>query len=135
MPHHDCSIRDALRVRPGTVNLAGYDTGATPLAPGKKDKTLKDTLSCAPVLAGAQERLWAEGRRSVLLVLQGIDTAGKGGVVSHVVEPVRPGRCEGHRLQEAHRRGDGAPFPVAYSQGASGTRASSGSSTGPTTRT
>ena len=90
MSHHDGSIRDALRVRPGTVNLAGYDTGATPLAPGKKEKTLKDTLACAPVLACAQERLWAEGRRSVLLVLQGIDTAGKGGVVSHVVGQFGP---------------------------------------------
>jgi PPK2 family polyphosphate:nucleotide phosphotransferase len=36
-----------------------------------------------------QERLWAEstagGRRSVLLLLQGMDTAGKGGVTEHVV--------------------------------------------------
>ena len=39
----------------------------------------------ATELAGLQERLFAEGTRSVLLVLQGIDTAGKGGVVSHVV--------------------------------------------------
>lgn len=34
--------------------------------------------------------MWAEGERSVLLVLQGIDTAGKGGVVSHVVGLLGP---------------------------------------------
>ena len=41
-----------------------------------------------------QERLWAEstagGTRSVLLVLQGIDTAGKGGVTEHVVGTFGP---------------------------------------------
>ena len=43
----------------------------------------------ADELRDLQERLWAEstagGRRSVLLVLQGMDTAGKGGVTEHVV--------------------------------------------------
>lgn len=84
------SIREALRVQPGVVNLAGYDTSGTPLAPGKKDKTLAATAAAGPVLAGGQERLWAEGTRSVLLVLQGIDTAGKGGVVTHVVGQLGP---------------------------------------------
>jgi PPK2 family polyphosphate:nucleotide phosphotransferase len=79
------SVREALRVQPGVVDLAGYDPAATPLAPGKKAKTAKDAVAAAPELSGAQERLWAEGTRSVLLVLQGIDTAGKGGVVTHVV--------------------------------------------------
>lgn len=45
-------------------------------------------------LTGLQERLWAEsrfgGRRSVLLVLQGMDTSGKGGIVTHVVGAVDP---------------------------------------------
>jgi PPK2 family polyphosphate:nucleotide phosphotransferase len=40
-------------------------------------------------MADLQERLWAEstagGRRRVLLVLQGMDTAGKGGVATHAV--------------------------------------------------
>jgi PPK2 family polyphosphate:nucleotide phosphotransferase len=91
----EVSIRDALRVRPGAVDLAGCDAAATPHAPGKKAKTLEDTESMGPVLAEQQERLWAEGRRSVLLVLQGIDTAGKGGVVTHVVGALGP---EGVRI-------------------------------------
>ena len=84
------SVREALRVQPGTVNLAGYDSAGTPLAPGKKAKTEKETVLGGPELASWQERLWAEGTRSVLLVLQGIDTAGKGGVVNHVVGMLGP---------------------------------------------
>jgi PPK2 family polyphosphate:nucleotide phosphotransferase len=90
MSDDDASIRDALRVRAGTVNLAGYDTSATPHAPGKKAKTVSSTQASACALADGQERLWAEGRRSLLLLLQGIDTAGKGGVVSHVVGMLGP---------------------------------------------
>jgi PPK2 family polyphosphate:nucleotide phosphotransferase len=86
----EVSIRDALRVGPGAVDLSACDTAATPQAPGKKAKTLDDTQSMGPVLAGQQERLWAEGRRSMLLLLQGIDTAGKGGVVTHVVGMLGP---------------------------------------------
>jgi PPK2 family polyphosphate:nucleotide phosphotransferase len=45
-------------------------------------------------LAELQERLYAEGvtggRRRVLLVLQGMDTSGKGGVIRHVVGAVQP---------------------------------------------
>ena len=45
-------------------------------------------------LAELQERLFAEskfgGTRSVLLVLQAMDTAGKGGIVKHVVGAVDP---------------------------------------------
>jgi polyphosphate kinase 2 (PPK2 family) len=84
------SVREALRVQPGTVNLAGYETAATPLAPGKKDKTLEAAAGTGPLLATEQERLWAEGTRSLLLVLQGTDTAGKGGVVTHVVGLLGP---------------------------------------------
>jgi PPK2 family polyphosphate:nucleotide phosphotransferase len=86
MASHAVSIQNELRVRPGTVNLAGYDPGDTPLAPAKKKKASLDEAQ----LGGLQERLFAEGTRSVLLVLQGIDTAGKGGVVSHVVGLLGP---------------------------------------------
>ncbi|MBV9592975.1 MAG: polyphosphate kinase 2 family protein [Actinobacteria bacterium] len=90
MADDDNSIRSVLRLRPGIVNLAGYDTGATSGAPGKKAKTAKDTATSGPETADLQERLWAEGTRSILLVLQGIDTAGKGGVVEHVVGLLGP---------------------------------------------
>ena len=48
----------------------------------------------ADSLESLQERLWAEstagGRRAILLLLQGIDTAGKGGVTNHVVGVCKP---------------------------------------------
>lgn len=83
------TMRQALVVPPGPVALAGYDSGARPLTSAdKKGKRTKLTTDAAE-LAELQERLWAEstagGTRSVLLVLQGIDTAGKGGVTEHVV--------------------------------------------------
>jgi PPK2 family polyphosphate:nucleotide phosphotransferase len=82
------SVREALQVRPGTVNLAGYDSAGTPLAPSKKSKD--KGLTAQFDLSALQERMWAEGTRSVLLVLQGIDTAGKGGVVAHVAGLLGP---------------------------------------------
>jgi PPK2 family polyphosphate:nucleotide phosphotransferase len=48
----------------------------------------------APRLDASQEALFAEGagggRRAVLLVLQGMDTSGKGGVIAHVAGLVNP---------------------------------------------
>jgi PPK2 family polyphosphate:nucleotide phosphotransferase len=81
---NDASLRDALRVPHGPISPAGFDSGAKPLAP--KAAKLRHDLA---VMSGLQERLWAEstagGQRRVLLVLQGMDTAGKGGVVTHAV--------------------------------------------------
>lgn len=93
---HTRSVRETLRVRPGSVDLAGYDTAATPLAPGNKATTLAALADPKGTsLAEWQERLTAEQQggsrsRSLLLVLQGIDTAGKGGVVKHVVGQMQP---------------------------------------------
>lgn len=88
------SLRDLLRVQPGVVNLAGYDPALTPGAPGDKAKTKRVKAEKDETLTDLQERLFAEagagGTRSVLLVLQGIDTAGKGGVVNHVVGELGP---------------------------------------------
>ena len=89
------SVRDALRAAPGAVNLAGYETASTALAPGAKNRTLKSLAAAGSDLADLQERLYAEsteaGQRAVLLVLQGMDTSGKGGVVKHVIGLCSPG--------------------------------------------
>jgi PPK2 family polyphosphate:nucleotide phosphotransferase len=94
MHYQSASLREALAVRPGTVNLAGYDSGAMPLAPSTKSKVIKRALAGQTDLGGLQERLYAEavagGPRSVLLILQGLDTSGKGGVVKHVVGLLTP---------------------------------------------
>ena len=85
------SMRDALAVASGPVELAGYDSSARPLADGVRNR---DLVTDVELLDDLQERLWAEstagGRRSLLLVLQGMDTAGKGGVTEHVVGAFGP---------------------------------------------
>ncbi|MBB4684703.1 polyphosphate kinase 2 (PPK2 family) [Amycolatopsis jiangsuensis] len=70
------------------------DPGSSPVGPDKKDKGTKRLASAGERLAALQEALYAEGsgggRRSVLLVLQGMDTSGKGGTVGHVLGLVNP---------------------------------------------
>jgi PPK2 family polyphosphate:nucleotide phosphotransferase len=82
----DRQMREALAVAAGPVELAGYDPAARPLAATARNRDLCNDVKGMRRL---QERLYAEstagGRRSVLLVLQGMDTAGKGGVAKHVV--------------------------------------------------
>ncbi len=87
------SLADLLRVDKGFV-LADVDAESTPgFSDGKKagQKALADHAS---ELGDWQEKLYAEskggGRRSVLLVVQGMDTSGKGGLMRHVVSQVDP---------------------------------------------
>jgi PPK2 family polyphosphate:nucleotide phosphotransferase len=88
------SIADALRLTDGTVDLASIDTDAAPGYDGDKASGTADLAAMEPELAELQERLFAEGRsggrRSVLLVLQGMDTSGKGGTLRHTVGLVDP---------------------------------------------
>jgi PPK2 family polyphosphate:nucleotide phosphotransferase len=88
------SIRDLLRVPQGPVNLAGYETNSPIGAPRKKNGDSKPLKVDSKHLAELQERLFAEstagGKRSVLLVLQGMDTSGKGGTTEHVVGTFGP---------------------------------------------
>jgi PPK2 family polyphosphate:nucleotide phosphotransferase len=46
------------------------------------------------VLADLQQRLYADGRWAVLIVLQGMDTAGKDGIINHVMSGLNPQGCE-----------------------------------------
>ncbi|WP_138442361.1 polyphosphate kinase 2 family protein [Sinomonas susongensis] len=78
-------------VGPG-FSLAAVDPASTRGFGGRKSDG-KEVLSArSPRLAELQERLFAEGRagrrRSLLLVLEGMDTSGKGGIVRHVVSAV-----------------------------------------------
>ena len=45
-------------------------------------------------LADAQELLWADDRYALLLILQGLDAAGKDGIVKHVMDGVNPLGCQ-----------------------------------------
>jgi PPK2 family polyphosphate:nucleotide phosphotransferase len=84
---------DALRVGEG-FDLSEVDTRATPAFAGDKAAGKQALADGTAELSELQERLWAErtagGTRSVLLVVQGMDTSGKGGVMRHVVGAVDP---------------------------------------------
>ena len=75
--------------------LAGVDPRSTPGFDDGKAAGEKALAAGAEELSQLQERLFAAGQggastRSVLLVVQGMDTSGKGGIVRHVVGAVDP---------------------------------------------
>ncbi len=83
------------RLRYAATPLADVDPRATPGAPGDKAQTTAAAAVQGAQLAGLQERLYAEGTqpgatRRVLLVLQGMDTSGKGGTIKHVIGVINP---------------------------------------------
>ncbi|TDZ76021.1 Polyphosphate kinase 2 (PPK2) [Mycobacteroides salmoniphilum] len=83
----------ALRYRPGLL-FADVDTRSTPGFDGSREDGEAQQAELSERLGVLQEMLYANGRsgdhRSVLLVLQGMDTSGKGGIVKHVVGQVDP---------------------------------------------
>jgi PPK2 family polyphosphate:nucleotide phosphotransferase len=85
-------LRDALRVPPDTrIRLQSRDPGAT--HGFEKDDAAEATAEQLARLADLQDRLWAEAKRSVLVVLQGIDAAGKDGTINKVMEAFNPQGC------------------------------------------
>lgn len=84
---------DVLRVTRG-FRLAEIDTSSTPGFEGDRDDGEQELDRNHDELGELQERLFAESRfggaRKVLLVLQAMDTAGKGGIVRHVIGGVDP---------------------------------------------
>ena len=82
-----------LRVGPG-FSLADLDPASTPGFTGDKADAEEVMGELQSRLGDLQERLYAEskggGGRSVLLVIQGMDTSGKGGIMRHVVGAVDP---------------------------------------------
>jgi PPK2 family polyphosphate:nucleotide phosphotransferase len=79
---------------PDRFRLASFDPSST-AGLAKSD--------AGPILDGdikrlrqLQERLYAEHRWAILVVLQGMDTAGKDGVIKHVMAGVNPQGCDVH---------------------------------------
>jgi PPK2 family polyphosphate:nucleotide phosphotransferase len=50
-------------------------------------------------LTNMQDRLYAHGRWAVLIVLQGMDAAGKDGIIKHVMTGINPLGCEVHSFK------------------------------------
>ncbi|MCU1497400.1 MAG: UDP-galactose-lipid carrier transferase [Acidimicrobiales bacterium] len=83
--HHRWRIPVGIRPR-----LDEIDTRSTEGAPGKKAETAEATRPLVEELSVLQTRLWAEHRRSLLLVLQAMDAGGKDGTVRKVFTGVNP---------------------------------------------
>jgi PPK2 family polyphosphate:nucleotide phosphotransferase len=85
-------LREVLRVPPGMrVRLGALDCGAT--HGWDKAAAATELVRQRDRLADLQDRLWAEAKHPILIVLQGIDTAGKGGTIKHVMEAFNPQGC------------------------------------------
>ena len=85
-------LRDALRVPPGKrFRLGRHDPAAT--HGWTKEDAAPELERQLARLADLQDRFWAEARRSVLIVLQGIDAAGKDGTINKVMEAFNPQGC------------------------------------------
>jgi PPK2 family polyphosphate:nucleotide phosphotransferase len=83
------SVRNALRVPAGASGIP-LEPDARPVGPDSKSTAAQELASTGERLAALQEALFAEGGRSVLLILQGMDTSGKGGTIKHVCGQVNP---------------------------------------------
>ena len=70
-------------------DLSAIDARATPGVKSRK-KAEAALAGDSEEFASLQERLYAEGTRAIVLLLQGMDTCGKDGTVKHVVGQVNP---------------------------------------------
>lgn len=88
--------REALRAPRGNIDVRDFDSSDRSIYPGEgKDDVALFRDAGEPLLDDMQDQLFANGRSnpdapSVLLILQGMDTAGKGGVIRHVIGLVDP---------------------------------------------
>lgn len=107
------SVGAALRLPGGRVDLSSIDTRSTPGFSGKKADGRTALRRTGAELSDLQERLFAHGRsggqRRVLMVLQGMDTSGKGGTMRHSIALLDPQGVHIASFQapteEEHRRG------------------------------
>jgi PPK2 family polyphosphate:nucleotide phosphotransferase len=86
------------RVKPGgQLSLKRYDpddTGDYKQNDQGKEKAKAETAKLIASLDGLQERLYANATRSLLIVLQGMDTSGKDGTIKSVMSGVNPQGCK-----------------------------------------
>jgi PPK2 family polyphosphate:nucleotide phosphotransferase len=78
------SVRDALRVEPGGAALRQRDPRAITIGPDDRDRAQRDVEALEQRVGELHDRLWAAARAGgsehrLLIVLQGMDTSGKGG--------------------------------------------------------
>ena len=86
-------LATALRVKPGSkVDLTRFDANQT--LGHDKETALATEAALEASLTSLQERLWAEAKHPLLIVLQGIDASGKDGTIRKVMDAFNPMGCE-----------------------------------------
>jgi PPK2 family polyphosphate:nucleotide phosphotransferase len=79
------------RVKPGAhIRLASIDPEDIGDFDGDKDEGKEALDALNKALEDLQERLYSEHKKSILIILQGMDTSGKDGTIEHVFEGVNP---------------------------------------------
>jgi PPK2 family polyphosphate:nucleotide phosphotransferase len=92
---------DRWKVEPGRrCDLEKFATDSTDGAPGGRSETEAALPALQLRLADLQDRLWAESRRSLLVVLQAMDAGGKDGTIKHVFRGVNPQGCRVQSFKE-----------------------------------
>lgn len=88
------------------LSLAALDPAGKPFSTGDKDGDREATRQLAERINALQDKLYAEHRRRLLVVLQGMDTSGKDGTVRSVFSRVDPLglRCVAFRAPTAAER-------------------------------
>lgn len=81
---------DRYRVNPKKFSLKDYDAKDKKERTGSKEQNTEELTRLATEINALQDVLHAEGKRKVLLVLQGMDASGKDGTVRHVFKECDP---------------------------------------------
>jgi PPK2 family polyphosphate:nucleotide phosphotransferase len=81
-----------------TFRLKDYDTSDTGEVKDK-EQSQKIIDNRAGLLSNLQEKLYAQDRWALLLVIQAMDAAGKDGVIKHVMSGVNPQGCDVHSFK------------------------------------
>ena len=85
--------------KPGKFTLADFDPAECFGLSTDIEKVRAILADGVARLEDMQERLYAHGRWSVLIVLQGMDAAGKDGVIKHVMAGINPQGCSVHAFR------------------------------------
>jgi PPK2 family polyphosphate:nucleotide phosphotransferase len=88
------------RVEPGERFTIAEEDAADTGGFGDREEVEAEYSGLVAQIAGLQERLYAEEKRSLLVVLQGIDAAGKDGTVKHVLRGTNPSGVRVYSFKE-----------------------------------
>jgi len=83
---------DSYRVKPG-ANIKLKDIPADPKTDLSKEDAVARLAELKNELDALQEELYAAGKNSALVIIQGMDTSGKDGAIRHVFGDVNPQGC------------------------------------------